>query len=172
MDIVEKNETCYPLEKPALKGYDMDSSQPVKRILGQKSREVIALLPTATVFDAVKLMAEKSAGSVLVMKDEKLLGIVSERDCTRRALMKDLDAHKTCLQDIMTTVLLTVGADETADRCMNIMTEKHIRHLPVMDGEKVLGVVSIGDIVKWLVTSQEETIKHLENFITGSYPPG
>jgi len=148
----------------------MDSTHPIKTLLEQKALSVHSLPPEASVFDAVTLMAEKGSGSVLIMKDGKIVGVVSERDCARKIVLRDLSPKKTTLQDIMTSPVITVGPQETADVCMKIMTEKRIRHLPVVEGGKIVGVISIGDIVKWLVTKQGETIKHLENYISGSYP--
>ena len=148
----------------------MQSSDTIASVLTSKSSEIWWIEPTATVYKAIELMAERRVGALLVMSGGRLEGIISERDYARKVILLDRSSHQTQVQQIMTSPVITVAPDDTVNECMRIMTEHRIRHLPVAQGEKVVGVVTIGDLVKWIVTSHEETIEQLHAYISGSYP--
>ena len=139
----------------------------VQDILNHKGGDVFAVRPDDTVFDAVKLMAEKGVGSALVMDGEKLVGIVTERDYARKIILDDKSSKKTLVSEVMTKKVLCVSPDRTIDECMALMTDKRSRHLPVVDHKKVVGVVSIGDLVKAVISEQQVLIDQLQHYITG-----
>jgi len=148
----------------------MRTIDPIRSILRTKSQNLYWLPPEATVYQAIELMSQKSAGALPVMNEGKLAGIVSERDYARKVILKGKSSKDTLVREIMSTPVITVSPDETVDECMRIMTGHRIRHLLVVDNDKVVGIVSIGDLVKWIVTAQQETIQHLHSFIQGAYP--
>ena len=139
----------------------------VKHLLDAKGRNVISISPGASVFDAIKLMAEKSIGSLVVLDDGKLLGIVTERDYARKVIIKGRSSRETPVSDIMTRDVLTTSADQRVDKCMETMTEKKIRHLPVVESGNVVAMISIGDLVQAIIAEQQEEIEHLEQYISG-----
>lgn len=139
----------------------------VSKLLEKKGKELISVSPDTGIRDAIAKMAEKSAGTALVMDGNRLVGIFSERDFIRKIYLKDKCGKGVKVSEIMSTGLTTVTADTTLERCMEIMTEKRIRHLPVLDGERVVGIVSIGDIVKYMVQEKEFVIKNLQSYISG-----
>lgn len=142
----------------------------IHSILRSKSQELFWLSPEASVYDAISLMAQKSAGALPVLAEGKLVGIISERDYARKVILLGKSSKDTRIIDIMTSPVITVGPNETVNECMRIMTSQRIRHLPVVDRGGVIGIVSIGDLVKWIITAQEHTIHQLESFIAGAYP--
>ena len=148
----------------------MQSSDTIASVLTSKSSEIWWIEPTATVYKAIEMMAERRVGALLVMSEGRLVGIISERDYARKVILLDRSSHQCEVQQIMTSPVITVSPDNTVDECMRIMTEHRIRHLPVAQGEKVVGVATIGDLVKWIVTAHEETIEQLHAYISGSYP--
>ena len=121
------------------------------------------------VFDAIQMMAEKNVGALLVTENDKLVGIISERDYTRKVAIKGKSSKQTLVREILSTQVVHVSPMHTIDECMRLMTDHRVRHLPVLDGEKIVGVVSIGDLVNWIISAQSTTIHQLETYITG-YP--
>jgi CBS domain-containing protein len=140
----------------------------VKSVLHTKGNNIYSIAPEATVFDALKIMAEKNIGALLVMQKEKVVGIFSERDYARKIVLKGESSHTTAVQDVMTSGVLSVHSEQSIDECMALMTNKHVRHLPVLENGNLIGLISIGDVVKAIISEHEYTIKQLENYITGS----
>jgi CBS domain-containing protein len=138
-------------------------------ILKGKSDEIWSVAPDVTVYDALALMAEKSVGALLVVENGALVGIVSERDYARKIVLMGRHSQDTPVRDIMTKEVYGVHHEPTAEECMALMTDKHIRHLPVCKDGKLAGVISIGDVVKAIMTQQKVTIENLENYIMGKY---
>lgn len=139
----------------------------VKQILRDKGSSVLSIEPDATVFDALTLMAEKNVGALLVLEERRLIGILSERDYARKVILKGKSPLKTPVREIMTERVMFVRPEQTVEECMALMTEKHVRHLPVLVGDQLVGVVSIGDLVKASLDEKDFMIKQLENYITG-----
>ncbi len=148
----------------------MKIPMPTSAVLAQKSSQVASISPDATVFEAITLMAEKNVGALPVIENGRLVGMVSERDYTRKVAIKGKLSKQTGVREIMTTEPTVATPTNTVEECMRLMTEKHIRHLPVMDGGKMVGLVSIGDLVKAIISVQAETIEQLRNYISGNYP--
>jgi len=140
----------------------------VKQILGQKeSNEIWSIRPDATVLEAIKVMADKRAGALLVMEGPGLKGIISERDYAREVILKGRSSKDTLVGEIMSTNLITVPSTQSVDSSLAIMSENHIRHLPIVDDDTVVGVLSLGDLVKDVINDQQSTIEQLENYIRG-----
>jgi CBS domain-containing protein len=148
----------------------MESSDPISSVLQHKNPELWTIGPETTVYDAIELMADKNIGSLLVLEGGKLCGMLSERDYTRGVILKQRTSRQTPVREIMSTQVVTVTPSDTVEHCMKLMTDRRIRHIPVLAEGKVAGIVSIGDLVKWIISAQEAMIDHLENFIKGSYP--
>ena len=138
----------------------------VSEILKTKGSNVFSVTTSVTVYDALKAMGEKNIGALLIMEDEKLLGIFSERDYARKIILKGKNSHETLVKEIMTENVISVKPDDNIDTCMELMSGKKIRHLPVVDGEKVTGVISITDVVTAIIAAQKETISLLHNYIS------
>jgi CBS domain-containing protein len=139
----------------------------VKHLLDRKERRIISVKPDDSVLDAIRLMAEKNIGAVVVIEDDNLLGIMSERDYARKVIVKGRASDSTPVADIMTSYVLTTSGGETANDCMAIMTERKIRHLPVIEENRVVGMISIGDLVEAIIADQQEEIEQLEHYISG-----
>jgi CBS domain-containing protein len=142
----------------------------VERILRQKGCEVYSIRPDATVYEALEKLAEKNVGALLVMNGSELVGLLSERDYVRKVILKGHSSKDLTVDEIMTSSPITVSLKTTVDECMHYMTNKRCRHLPVVDQGKVVGLVSIGDLVNWIMTVQDVTIHELEDYISGKYP--
>ncbi len=139
----------------------------VKDLLNDKGYAVWSIGPGESIYDAIDLMANKEVGALLVVEGTKLVGIVSERDYARKVILKGLSSKDTEIRDIMTTRVVYAQLEQTIEECMALMTEKRIRHLPILDGGKLVGVISIGDLVKSVIAKQRFTIAQLEHYITG-----
>lgn len=141
--------------------------QYVKDILVHKGSQVYSVSPDTTVFDAIKTMSEHQIGSLLVLDDEKLIGIVTERDYARKVALEGKSSRQLPVREIMTTRVLCVSQDRSVEECMALMSEQRARHLPVLENKKVIGVVSIGDLVKAIIHDQKILIDQLQQYITG-----
>lgn len=139
----------------------------VKQILQSKTRgtDILSIAPDASVYDALKLMAEKEVGALLVMEGDKLVGIISERDYARKVILHGKSSKEIEVREIMTSKIIYVSTAQTVDECMALMTDKRVRHLPVYEGDQLIGVVSIGDLVKEAISEREYIIKQLESYI-------
>lgn len=141
----------------------------IREILAHKGGTTWMISPEATVFEAIELMAEKNIGALLVTREDKLAGIISERDYTRKVALKGRSSKDTRVREILSGRVVSVTPDHTVDQCLRLMTENRVRHLPVLDGQRILGVISIGDLVNHVINTQQSTIHQLETYITG-YP--
>ncbi len=144
--------------------------EPVRSLLRKKAPAVWSISPEATVFEAIQMMSEKHIGCLLVLSGGHLTGIVTERDYARKVVLMGRASQQTRVRDIMTKPVLFVREDDTLDSAMRLMTSRRLRHLPVLHDDEVVGVISIGDLVSWLIDSQQHTIDHLRSYISGSYP--
>ena len=139
----------------------------VNHLLDGKGHDVVSIGPSASVFDAIKLMADKAVGSLVVMDGQAMLGIVTERDYARKVILKGRSSESTTVSEIMTDEVMTTSGSETVNACMELMNERRIRHLPVVDGDTVVGMISIGDLVHAIISDQQQEIEQLENYISG-----
>jgi CBS domain-containing protein len=138
----------------------------VSDILKSKGSNVYSITSGISVYDALKIMGEKNVGALLVIEDEQLLGIISERDYARKIILKGKTSHDTLVKEIMTERVISVAPDDNIEKCMELMSEKHIRHLPVVKDDKVTGIISITDVVTAIIASQKETISLLHDYIS------
>jgi CBS domain-containing protein len=142
----------------------------VGSVLQNKDRNIWSVSPESRVYHAIEIMAEKHIGALLVISDGKLAGLISERDYARKVILQGKSSHDTQVHEIMTSPVIYVAPGDTVEDCMRTMTTNRIRHLPVVVNDRIEGVVSIGDLVKWIISAQEETIEHLNHYIAGRYP--
>lgn len=143
----------------------------IREILSHKGGTTWTIAPDATVFDAIQLMADKNIGALLVTQNDKLVGIISERDYTRKVMLKGRSSKDTPVRAILSDRVLYVTPENTVDDCLRLMTEHRVRHLPVLEQDKIAGVISIGDLVNWIISAQSSTIHQLETYITGFPTP-
>lgn len=138
----------------------------IKQLLDTKGREVLAIGPDDTVFDAIKKMADRNVGSLVVLDGKHLIGIITERHYARNVFLKGRSSPKTIVKEIMSTRVVCVRPEQSVEECMAVMTEKAVRHLPVLENKQVIGVISIGDLVKSVIDDQKFTIEQLEHYIS------
>ena len=144
--------------------------EPITALLSQKGRAVWSISPEATVYEAIERMSEINIGALVVITAEKLVGIVSERDYARKVILKGRQSREIRVREIMSMPVFYVAPETTIDECMRVMASRLVRHLPVLEDERVVGMISMGDLVKWIISSHEQTIHQLENYIGGTYP--
>jgi CBS domain-containing protein len=144
-------------------------SETIASILKNKGCSLWSIDPEATIYDAIAMMAEKSIGALVVLSQGKLVGIISERDYARKVILQGRSSKDTHVREIMTSSVITVTPQNTLDECMRIITNRRVRHLPVLAGDEVMGVVSIGDLVRAIIAEQAATIDHLHSYIAGKY---
>ena len=156
---------------PALQEYAIRFDEPVRSLLGTKARnQVWSTTPDDTVSHPIEMMSERQVGCLVVLIGGQLAGIVSERDYARKVILKGRSSHETKVREIMTTPALFVTPEKTVAEAMRIMTGRRVRHLPVLEGDNIVGMLSIGDLVNWVISAQQQTIRHLHNYIAGNYP--
>jgi len=150
----------------------MEVTGTVNSILATKGSDIWSIPPDATVFEAIQLMAEKNVGALPVVQNDQLVGIISERDYTRKVILQGKSSKDTPVRDIMTQRLVTADPDDRVSECMQRITENRVRHLPILQGNKMVGILSIGDLLAWLIAAQRNTIDNLERYVTGDFPSG
>jgi CBS domain-containing protein len=148
----------------------MELTDKVGEVLGSKRRDIWSVTPDASVYEALQLMAEKDIGALLVMSSGRLCGVISERDYARKVILVGKTSRETLVEEIMHPPDPAVTPATTIDECMRLMTETRVRHLPVLDGDYVVGVLSIGDLVNWIIRAQQGTIEQLQAYVAGQYP--
>jgi CBS domain-containing protein len=148
----------------------MEMNQKIRSILNSKGRDVWSIHPGASVYEALEIMSDRDIGALLVMSGDRLAGLLSERDYARKVRLMGRSSEHTTVGDIMTTDVITVSPDDTVDDCMRQMTSHRIRHLPVVESGRIAGMISIGDLVNWIIREQAQTIDHLHTYIASAYP--
>lgn len=147
----------------------MNPNATISEILNAKGSTAWSVSPDTMVFDAIHMMADKNIGALLVIEGGKLVGIISERDYTRKVALKGKSSKQTAVKEILSGHLVAVSPEHTVEDCMRLMTDHRIRHLPVLDNDRIVGVISIGDLVNWIISAQTTTIEQLQTYISG-YP--
>jgi CBS domain-containing protein len=147
----------------------MEIVDAIREVLKRKGHEVWSITPDSTVYRAIEIMADKRIGALLVLEGDKLAGIVSERDYARKVILKGRSETETQVREIMTTPVIAVDPQQSVDECMRIMTDNRVRHLPVLENDRVVGILSIGDLVNWIIAAQDHTIQQLQDYVSGKY---
>ena len=147
----------------------MNASGSIGEILGHKGNQVWSISPDAMVYDAIQMMSDKNIGALLVTDGDKLVGILTERDYTRKIALRGKSSKQTAVREILSGEVIHVNPNHTVEECMRLMTDHRVRHLPVLEGDKLIGIVSIGDLVNWIISAQSHTINQLQTYISG-YP--
>jgi CBS domain-containing protein len=145
----------------------MKSSVPISALLHHKGAALWSIAPELTVFEAIKLMADKNIGSLLVMSGGRLMGVFTERDYTRKVALQGKKSKETQVREVLSSKIISVTPHHTVEECMKLMTENRVRHLPVLENDKVTGIVSIGDLVNWTISAQDAAIAQMEQYIAG-----
>jgi CBS domain-containing protein len=145
----------------------MKTSVPISSLLHHKGSALWTVSPETTVFDAIQLMADKNIGALPVVAHGVLIGVFTERDYTRKIALQGKTSKQTLVKEILSCEIITVAPDESIEECMRLMTEKRVRHLPVLQGEELVGIISIGDLVNWIISAQDATIAQMEQYIAG-----
>jgi len=148
----------------------IDLNETVRSMLSQKSNTIWSISPETSVYDAIASMSEKHIGALVVLSAGRLAGIITERDYARKVILKGKQSRETSVREIMSSPVWFMTPEQTVGQCMYVMNARQIRYLPVLEADRVIGIVSIGDLVNWIITAQDDTIRHLHNYITGSYP--
>lgn len=148
----------------------MEISGTISQILASKGSEVTTTTPEAVVFDALTVMGEKNIGALVVMDGDQVVGVFSERDYSRKVILQGKTSRATCVREVLSQPVITITPTDSIEECMERMTVHRIRHLPVVDGGKLVGVVSIGDVVNWIMHAQRHAIQQLTGYISGQYP--
>jgi CBS domain-containing protein len=148
----------------------MEITTTIGAILNRKGTKVWSVSPTDTVYEAISIMAEKNIGALPVLEGDRLVGMISERDYARKVVLLGRGSKETQVAEIMTVNLKTVGLGDSVQECMQMMTENRFRHIPVLEEDKLVGLISIGDCVNWIISAQTAAIDDLERFVTGAYP--
>ena len=148
----------------------MTTTYPISSLLHQKTSALWSVPPEATVLEAIRLMAEKNIGALLVLSGDRLAGIFTERDYTRKVALMGKTSKETRIREVIARELLTVTPDDSVEDCMRLMTENRVRHLPVVEGATVVGIISIGDLVNWIISTQNAAIEQMEQYIAGGIP--
>jgi CBS domain-containing protein len=147
----------------------MNTNSTIDEILSHKGATVWSISPDATVFDALQMMADKNVGALVVQEADRLVGIISERDYSRKVVLKGKSSKQTAVRDILSGEVVHVRPTHTVEECLHLMTDHRVRHLPVLEGDRIVGIVSIGDLVNWIISAQTTTIHQLQTYIAG-YP--
>ena len=145
----------------------MNPNATIREILSHKGTSAWSISPEATVFEAIQMMADRNVGALLVTENEKLVGIISERDYTRKVVLKGKSSKTTAVKEILSSHVINITPSHTVEECMRLMTDHHFRHLPVLDGDRIAGIISIGDLVNWTISAQQSAISQLQTYITG-----
>jgi CBS domain-containing protein len=145
----------------------MNPNAAISDILSYKGSSAWTISPEATVLEAVQMMADKNVGALLVTENDRLVGIISERDYTRKVVIKGKSSRTTAVKEILSSQVIHVTPAHTVQECLRLMTDHHFRHLPVLEGDRIAGIVSIGDLVNWIISAQTSTISQLQTYITG-----
>jgi CBS domain-containing protein len=148
----------------------MELTDKISQLLEHKGKEVWSIQPDALVYQALETMAQRNVGALPVMSEGKLVGIISERDYARKLILHGKSSKETYVHEVMSSPVTTVTPEHRMDECMHIMTIRHLRHLPVVSQSQLIGIISIGDLVNWIISAQAATIQHLKSYITGKYP--